>query len=198
MVSRVRSLGFTLLEILVVMVIIGIIAAMATLSIGVATSQKGTEKEIERIQDLLALASEEAVLQGREFGLTFYTKGYVFSTYDPADGHWKPLGNDAEPFNSRPFPPETIVDLEIEGRIVKLSDEKPVEKKVEKPKDDEAPMEPPRMLAPEKDKNTPQVFMMSSGDITAFSLHLRPSIGSPGINLQVAESGTVEQIRDEH
>ena len=198
MVSRVRSLGFTLLEILVVMVIIGIIAAMATLSIGTATSQKGAEKEIGRIQDLLALASEEAVLQGREFGITFYTKDYVFSAYDPADGHWKPLGDEAEPFNSRPFPPETIVDLEIEGRIVKLAEERPVEKKAAKPKDDDEPREAPRMLLSDKDKTRPQVMMLSSGDISPpFSLRLRPSNGGPGIRLNVEENGSVEQVRDE-
>ena len=50
--------AFTLLELLVVMFIVGIIAAMATLSVGVATSGKGTEKEIDRIEDLLNLASE--------------------------------------------------------------------------------------------------------------------------------------------
>jgi len=197
MVSSPRSPGFTLLEILVVMVIIGIIAAMATLSIGVATTQKGAEKEIGRIQDLLALASEEAVLQGREFGLTFYAKEYQFSSYDPADRRWKPLGDDADPFTPRQFPPETIVDLEIEGRIVRLAAEMPVVKTVEKPADENAPTEAPSMSLPEKDKVIPQVFMLSSGDITPFSLRLRPAIGSPGISLHVAENGTVTQIRDE-
>ena len=195
-----RSPGFTLLEVLVVMFIIGVITAMATLSLGVASSRKGSEKEIQRIQDLLALASEEAVLRGREFGITFYAKEYQFSAYDPTEGRWIPLGDEAEPFVPRAFPPETIVDLEIENRIVKLASEKPVVRKEEEPSEEaeEAVKAMPRQLPSEKDENRPQVFMLSSGDITPFSLHLRPSTGSPGISLHVAESGNIQQVRDEH
>jgi hypothetical protein len=39
--------------------------------------------------------------------------------------------------------------------------------------------------------------MLSSGDITPFTLRLRPAVGSPGISLRVAENGGAEQIRDE-
>ena len=161
-------------------------------------AQKGAEKEIGRIQDLLALASEEAVLQGREFGLTFYAKEYQFSSYDPADRRWKPLGDDADPFTPRQFPPETIVDLEIEGRIVRLAAEMPVVKVVEKQADEKASDRNHRICpCLRRTRIVPQVFMLSSGDITPFTLRLRPSIGSPGISLHVAENGTVTQIRDE-
>jgi general secretion pathway protein H len=192
MTSSTRCAGFTLLEVLVVLFIIGIITAMATLSIGVATTRKGSEKEIQRIQDLLALASEEAVLQGREFGITFYAKEYEFSTYDPGDGQWTPLGDEAVPFGPRRFPPETIVDLEIEHRIVKLAAEKPSAPKTTRPSGAAAARSQPR-----DEETQPQVFMLSSGDITPFTLRLRPAVGSRGISLRVAENGGAEQIRDE-
>jgi hypothetical protein len=51
--------------------------------------------------------------------------------------------------------------------------------------------------APGNEENRPQVFMLSSGDITPFTLHVRPGIGSPGVTLRVAESGNVDQIHDE-
>jgi general secretion pathway protein H len=187
--------GFTLLELLVVMFIVGIIAAMATLSVGVATSDKGIEKELERIEDLLALASDEAVLEGREYGLTFYAREYQFSAYDPAADRWTPLEPGSEPLSPRRFPEDAVVDLEIEDRLLKLREERP-------PPPPDATAEKrsvPRRTddrGREQDEE-PQVLILSSGDITPFELRLRPAIGSPGITLRVAENGDVDQVHDE-
>lgn len=188
--------GFTLLELLVVMFIVGIIAAMATLSLGVATSEKGPEKEIERIEDLLALASEESVLQGREFGLTFYAREYVFSTYDAGKNRWVTLERgDSEVFEPRRFPPETVVELEIDDRLVRIPEERPIERDADSDARAKA-LANDKREAP-KDRNLPQVLILSSGDITAFELRLRPALGKPGISLAVAENGEMKQIRDE-
>ncbi len=196
--AKARQGAFTLLEILVVIVIIGIIAAMATLSVGVATGRKGTEKEIQRIQDLLVLGSEESVAQGREFALTFYAREYQFSTWDPLELRWKPLGDDAGPFVPRSLPPETIVDLELEGRPVKLAEQRPVEPEEKQESDKAGDTAKPRQRSASDDLNQPHIFMDSSGEITPFfKLHLRPAIGVPGISLSVAEDGKLEQIRDE-
>lgn len=189
--------GFTLLELLVVMFIVGIMAAMATLSVGVATSEKGTEKEIERLEDLLALASEEAVLQGRELGITFYRREYEFSAYDPARAEWLPMAEDGGPLAPRKFPPETIVDLELEDRLVALADEKPKRAPESKSDEEKADDERRRQVLGRRNEQLPQVFILSSGDITPFELRLRPAIGSPGITLKVADNGAVETVRDE-
>lgn len=203
-ISR-SSAGFTLIELLVVMFIVGIIAAMATLSIGTATKGKGTEKELERIEDLLALASEEAVLRGREFGVTFYRREYEFSTYDVVEGSWIPLGRDSGPFNARAFPPDAIVDLEIEDRLIALAEKRP-ERKIESADKDEDKAKKKKKAEEDrrraavlgrKDDNVPQVFILSSGDITPFELRVRPEIGSPGISLVVADNGKMETVRDE-
>jgi general secretion pathway protein H len=190
-----HSDGFTLLELLVVMFIIGIIAAMATLSLGTATSQKGAEKELDRIEDLLKLASDESVLQGREFGLTFYETEYVFSSFDPGADRWVPIGSsESEVFGPRRFPPETVVELEIEDRLVRIEREPPAVPE-EKKKRAEPQAEAPKIG--ERERTLPQVFILSSGDITSFDLHLKPAIGEPGVSLSVAENGEVKRIRDE-
>lgn len=189
-----RARGFTLLELLVVMFIIGIIAAMATLSVGSATRATGTEKEIERLGDLLALASEEAVLQGREFGLTFYAREYEFSAWDAGAASWEPLGADAGPFAPRPFPPEALVDLEIDDRLVSLAPAIPVRK--EKKRDSQAKAGTGDGTA-RRNEERPQVLILSSGDITPFELRLRPGIGKRGISLSVAADGNVERKADE-
>lgn len=194
-VSAGRYRGFTLIELLVVMFIVGIIAAMATLSVGVATSDKSVEKEIERIEDLLALASDEAVLEGREYGLTIYAREYQFSAYDPAAARWTPLEPGDEPLTPRRFPDDAVVDLEVEDRLMRLKEERPprapdatVAKRSRPRRSDDG--------SREQDEE-PQVFILSSGDVTPFALRLRPAIGSPGITLRVSENGDVEKVRDE-
>lgn len=185
--------GFTLLELLVVIFIIGIIAAMATLSVGTATATKGVEQEARRIGDLVALASEEAVMQGRELGLTFYRSEYEFSTYDPEQARWVALAGSAGPLTGRRLPPEAVLEVEIEGRMVKLADEKPPPLEPREATEDDD--EPERGTG--KDDNAPQVFIFSSGDVTPFTIRLRPGIGQPGVTLDVSETGTAEQKRDE-
>jgi general secretion pathway protein H len=188
-----RSTGFTLLELLVVIFIIGIIAAMATISVGTATATRGVEKEAERIGDIVALASEEAVLQGREFGLTFYRSEYEFSTYDVEQARWVPLAESAGPLSGRKLPPEAELEVEIEDRRVVLADQKPAPPE---PRDTDDGERRQADRGEGMEDNAPHVFIFSSGDVTPFVIRLRPGIGRPGVTLEVAEDGTVEQQRD--
>lgn len=189
--------GFTLLELLVVMFIVGIVAAMATLSIGVATSEKGMAREAERLADLIALASEEAVLQGREFGITFYARQYEFSAFDAATARWAPLTDDSEMFAPRELPPDTVLELEIDERIVKLLEERPSSKKQQTGENDDLANPQAAVDSTRDDDVVPQVFILSSGDMTPFSVRMQAAPGEPGIKLDVAESGVTRQVRDE-
>ncbi len=189
-----RTGGFTLIELLVVIFIVGIIAAMATLSVGTATREKGLEKELERIGDLVKLAGDEAVLQNRELGLTFYRTEYEFSYFDPAEQTWTPLADAAGPFSPRPFPPNTEVELEIEGRRVALDASRP-ERKISPKKKKRTDI---RLGEPDPNENRPQVMIMSSGDVLQpFVLRLRPELGSARVGIAVSTAGAVEQIRDD-
>jgi general secretion pathway protein H len=149
--------GFTLLELLVVVFIIGILAAMFTLSVGVAG---GTDRELrresERLETLLALALEDATFQSHELGLRLYPRRYEFSIYDrgdpfdPADDQWVPIEDDV--LGPRELPMAFEFELDIEGRTVNLErSKKDVEKRYE-----------------------PQLFIFSSGDFSdAFVIRLR-------------------------
>ena len=66
--------GFTLIEILVVLAIIGLLTGMAVLSAGAASS--GVEREARRLSATLRLAADESRLQGRVLGLRFDSGGY--------------------------------------------------------------------------------------------------------------------------
>jgi len=175
------SAGFTLLELLVVVFIIGIMAAMFTLSVGVAGgSDRELRRESERLERLLALALEDATFQSHELGLRLYPRSYEFSIYergdpfDPTDDKWVPITDDV--FAARELPPPFEFELDIEGRAVNLErSAKDVEKRYE-----------------------PQLFIFSSGDFSdAFDIRLRSTEEDRSYSLAVTIEGTTTLTRDD-
>ena len=86
--------GFTLVEILVVLLIIGVISAAVLLSVNVTGRDRDLEKESERLLALVNYAREQAELQTREYGLIFHDDGYQFVAYDPRRGVWREVYED--------------------------------------------------------------------------------------------------------
>jgi general secretion pathway protein H len=172
--------GFSLLEIMVVIVIIGIMISLATLSIGTATDD-GVDEHSRRFEALLELALEEASIQGIEIGLRFYQHGYEFSARVPAvdkDGLpiwvWEPLDKDRL-LKPRDMGENIALDLELEDKEILLEYERDTE-----------------------DTYVPQIFVFSSGDVSpAFMVRIRTSFNSGGMKLAVNELGEVETSRDE-
>src|SRR5439155_20064148 len=76
------SAGFTLIEIMVVVVIIGVVAALMVLSFTLTGRDRELEKESDRLFALFTYAREQAELQTREYGVLFQDDGYEFLTYD--------------------------------------------------------------------------------------------------------------------
>lgn len=89
---RSGACGFTLLELLVVMALIGILGGVAMLSIRLLDG-KALQAEAERLSEVLQLASQDAVLGGRVLGLFVSPTEYRVARYG-RDG-WSPL--EAEP-----------------------------------------------------------------------------------------------------
>jgi len=58
--------GFSLIELLVVVFMIGILVTMFTLAVGVTGGDRELERETDRLVAVLNLAGDEAVMQGRE------------------------------------------------------------------------------------------------------------------------------------
>ncbi|MES9938241.1 MAG: type II secretion system minor pseudopilin GspH [Sedimenticola sp.] len=70
--------GFTLLELLVVVLIIGLISGLATLSVGSVGNDRRLKTEAQRIVNRFSLAMQESILQGRPVGVTLHPTGYGF------------------------------------------------------------------------------------------------------------------------
>ena len=133
--------GFTLLELLVVLLIVGIIVSFAGLSIG-QRSSRVVHDEAERLNGLFQMASDEAVMDGRELAVEFAKDGYRFLELNQ-DNKWVSVEKD-NLFRERELPPDIKLDLVIEGAEASFKDK----------------------------KNLPKVFVLSSGELTPFKLTL--------------------------
>ena len=113
------SQGFTLLELLAVVLIIGVIISFAGLSVG-QHSSRTLQDEAQRLHALLRLSAEEAVLQGRELALEFGRGEYHFVAL--TDQGWQPVSDDRM-LVSRELPPNLELELVLEGVPTELGDE---------------------------------------------------------------------------
>lgn len=176
-----QQYGFTLLEVLVVVFIVGVIATMFTLAVGVAGGvDRELRQETERLETLVRLALEDSTFQAHELGMRFYPQRYEFSVWsrgqiaDPTDDSWMLIQD--EVFAPRKLNKSFEFELEIEGRSVVLENS-----------------------AKDVEKNyRPQIFIFSSGDISdAFVVRIRDRVERRSYTLDVATDGTMEISRDD-
>lgn len=84
-----KHAGFTLIEILIVIVILTIVASMALL----ATGDFGRERRIrlagEELQSLCTLLQTHAILTGSVYGIRFNPHQYQFYEFDTVKQNWR-------------------------------------------------------------------------------------------------------------
>jgi len=178
---RRHTRGFSLIEILVVIVIIAIVSAVALLSLGLLGEDRELETEARRLASLVEVAQDEAMMQGREFGLEFMSASYRFVEYDPLINQWGELFFD-DMFRQRDLPEDVEFELFLEGQLV-LLDMDPTE--IDEPDED----------APVRDATqtyAPHVLIFSSGDVTPFELLIRRRLGDHSIVLKGNLLGHIE------
>jgi len=90
---RPRARGFTLVELLVVIVIAAVALAMVAIN-GLPGSQRGLRFEAERLAQILSLAREEAQVRGQPIRLQADASGYRFLILK--ERQWRPLLDDAD------------------------------------------------------------------------------------------------------
>lgn len=146
--------GFTLLELLVVLVVIGVMVAMAVLSFGVLGRDRQAEEEARRFWVVLQQAREEAELQAEDIGIFMSSSSYEYLRFDSRKNQWEPIEAD-ELFAQRALPEGLSFRLRLEQREVVLK-----------------PSLPDRGDKDENQKHPPHVMVLSSGDVMPFELEI--------------------------
>jgi general secretion pathway protein H len=183
--------GFSLLELLVVVAIIGIFLGVAVLSTDLINFDRKIEQEAGRLSTVLTFTSEEALMQSRDYGITFYEDGYRFFVYDPNDQTWQPI-EDRGPFAAHRLPDDMVLELRIEDQDVALD-----------PYAEAAGSGSGGMQRDGNDEEieipAPQVMVFATGEMTPFDLEfLRESERlDPGVMLAVEFDGKSEISRSE-
>ena len=185
-----RQRAFTLIEILVVLVIVGILTAVAFLSFGILGDNDSMDREVRRLSSLIELVSDEATTQGRDYGLEFMTGGYRFVEYDPLLNQWfEVIGDDF--LEQRQLDEGVEFELFLEERRVLLHSDA---QETEREDDEEERQTPQRDLT---DDYLPHVLIMSSGDVTPFELRFLRAVDRGEITLEMTLVGEMEIRSDE-
>jgi len=143
-----QARGFTLMELMVVMVIIGLVTASVLIKFRGNTRDTQLDQEAQRLDALFDYVREQAELQTRDYGFRINETGYSFVVFDVLGNQWRPVDED-DALRERGLPPGLKSELVVEGRKVVLT-----RKKKEKELDDFAP----------------QVMIFANGDVSSFEL----------------------------
>ncbi|WP_440996150.1 type II secretion system minor pseudopilin GspH [Arhodomonas sp. SL1] len=140
--------GFTLLEILVVLVIMGVILSLAVLRLAPTGSEEG-QRIAAQLLARLELARDESILRSRPLGVRIEPERYTFLL--AADGAWQPLEGDRALGETR-MPGNLRLTVSADGRTARA------------PGDD----------GDDADKDpAPSLVFYPSGEVTPFTLELR-------------------------
>jgi len=159
-----RSYGFSLIELLVVILIVGIVAGAVALSVR-GSGEREVENAARRAQALVRLACERAALTGRDIGFALAQDGLRFGYFEQEG--WQPLpdSNGSEELRPRPLGRELTLRAERDGET----------------------------LLPMSDAGRkPSFACLSSGELTPFVLHIERADAETAWALEGRLDGSLE------
>jgi len=174
--NRQTITGFTLIEILVVIVIISISVGLVVVNFSSGGASKKAEEEIVRLQQLLRMAHQQSVIRAEEYGVRFYKTGYRFMKYDEQSKQWADIANDRL-LRSRIIAEPLEIDLYIEQLSVDIpqsTDDDPEPPEDTQLSDTNTNTQTTALNAVDSKQIKPQIFLLSSAELTpAFELRIR-------------------------
>ncbi len=151
--------GFTLIEILVVLLIVSIMTGITVLGLPALTRTGDLDTESARVRVLLEMLLEEASVGVSEYGFGLTEDGYRFFAWDEQLRSWRRLED--KPFQPRQLPDDLRLSLEVEGEDFAGSLNAAGE--------------------------APPVWVMSSGEVTPFRLTIRAISGDRASRILVCD-----------
>ena len=208
-----RSRGFTLIEMMIVVFIIGIITAGVLLSVNLTGRDRDLEKESDRLLTLVNYVREQAEMQTRDYGIIVHDDGYQFVAYDARRGLWREVYED-DALHIRMLPGGLDFKLMVDARPVVLQStgeiKKPDLKELEKKKrtlDDLKNVTDAASLKEavgtrkigdddssklsEAKKIKPQITIYANGDLSSFEITLEREGGIRSVTLAQDDKGAV-------
>ncbi len=176
---RLRQAGFTLLEILVVVMLIGLLTAVIASQGNWTLSEDGLDEEAARLYDTLELLNERSLFSGQLLALRLKSNGWVPLAYDRNERDFLPI--DDASLKSRALAANLSLEWQVdslEGDQVSLSDvaENLVKKDVMAAPEglsDQADEDGSETRSEdERDDPLPQVFFFPSGEVTPVTLSM--------------------------
>lgn len=102
--------GFSLVEVLVVLVIVAVLAGILLFSYG-RSHRDLLEGEASRLATVLNLALEEAVVRSSDMGVVFDATSYRFVVFEPRERRWRPVAR--QPLAAHQLRPGMTLALEL-------------------------------------------------------------------------------------
>ena len=115
---RTPSRGFTLVEMLVVITIIGLMFGAIVLSIGLLGRDHLLADEAQRLQQRLTVARDRAELEARPYGMRLEARSYRFFVWDVRRSIW--VASNDEALQTHTLPADIELRLSLDGRRVVL------------------------------------------------------------------------------
>jgi general secretion pathway protein H len=148
-----RSRGFTLIELMIVVFIIGLTTAGAIIAFGTKQNDPELEKEAQRLDALFDYVREQAELQTRDYGFRVNDSAYSFVVFDVLGNQWR-VADEDDALRERKFVGGLKPAVVVEGRSIVLDAKK---KNVE--------------------DFSPQVLIFANGDVSSFEITLQRDAG---------------------